>query len=65
MDSEAYLKELIEQELNKCCKTSLPRLKKHISTDVGRETAQANIFRICKASGVSVQTAMSQIDTEL
>jgi len=62
---EKKLSDLIEQQLDKACKTNLPRLCDLIERKEGRQTALSMIFSYCKLNGVSVQTAMAVIDSEL
>lgn len=59
------LTELIEEKLDTCCPTNLTKLKKFISTDNGKEVAVDMIFGICDSSGISVQSAMAQLDSDL
>lgn len=65
MNQEQQLRDLIEKEFNKCCQTSLPRFKKAISTDAGRERMADVVFEMCSANGYAVQTAMSLLDSDL
>jgi|TARA_R110000744_G_scaffold367373_4_gene476818 hypothetical protein len=65
MSLEKELRELIESELKACCTDRLPRLKAHIQTQSGMENAQAIIYKMCENDGISVQSAMSSLDTEL
>lgn len=62
---EEELIALIEKELENPCATNLPTLCDFVKTDTGKQTATRMIFDYCLNNGVSVQTAMAHIDTEL
>lgn len=62
---QEQLRQVIAAHLDKCCEQRLPRLKRFISTEGGRENAENIIFEQCKAEGIAVQTAMSNLDSEL
>jgi hypothetical protein len=59
------LLKVIEKLLKSACTTNLPRLCDMTATPEGFETAQQMIFSYCTENGVSVQTAMAHIDSEL
>lgn len=60
------LKKQIAEQLNHCCnKDNLPQLKKLLQTENGKERAESIIFSMCERDGIAVQTAMSQLETEL
>lgn len=65
MSAEDQLKQLIEKELDNCCSNTLPRVKSKIKEQAGREMVAAMAFNLCKNEGISVQTALSEIDSEL
>ena len=62
---EQLLRAKIAEHLDTCCDGRWPNLKEYISTDHGREQAQDMAFYDCANNGVSVQTALSSIDTRL
>lgn len=65
MEPAQELLNLIEEQLKTVCPTQLPRLCEFVKSDEGKETAQRMIFEYCTEHGVSVQSAMAHIDTEL
>lgn len=65
MTPEDELIEMIEKELANCCNTNLPTLNTFVKTAEGMQTATRMVFEYCLNNGVSVQTAMAHIDTEL
>lgn len=62
---EEELQDLIYNLVKNACKTNLPRLCNFVETEEGRQTATQMIFDYCTDNGVSVQTAMAHIDSEL
>lgn len=64
-DFEKQLTDVISIQLDNCCKKTLPRLAEKIKEPAGRAMVEAMIFNICTDEGVSIQTAMSEIDSEL
>lgn len=65
MTPEEELIALIEKELENPCATNLPQLCEFVKTETGKQTATRMILEYCTSNGVSVQTAMAHIDTEL
>lgn len=65
MTPSEELTAIIEERLQNVCADNLPRLCNFCKEEVGRETATNMIFEYCMAQGVSVQTAMAHIDSEL
>jgi hypothetical protein len=65
MKPESELRKLINQHLQQCDATILPTLKEKISTPEGMQTVGEMVYNICSTEGVSVQTAMSQLDSSL
>lgn len=65
MTPSEELKQLIEEQLTKACETNLPRLCAFCKTEAGAETAANMVFEYCLTNGVSVQTAMAHIDSEI
>jgi hypothetical protein len=65
MTLEDELIGMIEKEVAKCCNTNLPTLSEFVKTDEGKQTATRMIYEYCVNNGVSVQSAMAHIDTEL
>ena len=60
------LKKVISKELTDCCnKEHLPRLREFISTPEGMERAEDMIYSMCANDGIAVQTAMSNLDSDL
>lgn len=60
------LKTAISKELTDCCnKDHLPRLKEFISTPEGMERAEDMVYSMCANDGIAVQTAMSNLDSDL
>jgi hypothetical protein len=65
MKASDKLKEIIRKQLESCDTNALPRLKKYVSTDSGMESAAAMIYKMCSRDGMPVQSAMSNLDSEL
>lgn len=65
MTPEDELIELIEKELSNCCNTNLPTLATFVKTPEGFQTATRMVYEYCVNNGVSVQSSMAHIDTEL
>jgi hypothetical protein len=63
--AETELKKLIQDSLDNVNPTILPRLAAYISSAEGRESAEIQVFNICASQGVSIQTALSLLDSEL
>lgn len=62
----AQLKKQIADQLQDCCnKNHLPRVQNFISTSEGMERAETLLFEMCASDGIAVQTAMSQLESEL
>ena len=60
------LKKVISKELTDCCnKDHLPRLREFISSPEGMERAEDMIYSMCANDGIAVQTAMSNLDSDL
>lgn len=64
-DDSAILNDLISEALKNPCETNLPRICEMIKTEEGREVVSSMIFTYCKTNGVSVQTAMAHVDSEI
>ena len=57
---------LINQHLDECCNENiLTSLKKKITTQAGRDAVENMVYALCDSEGMSVQSAMSQIDSDL
>ena len=65
MNPENELITLIEAQLDNVCETNLPRLCAFVKIPEGKQTATRMIFDYCLDNGVSVQTAMAHIDSEI
>lgn len=65
MNPEDELIDLIEKALDDPCTTNLPTLCEFVKTPEGKQTAVRMVYEYCVNNGVSVQTAMAHIDTEL
>ena len=65
MEPANELMSIIEKQLDEACKTNLPRLCAFCETPEGKETAANMVFDYCTNNGVSVQTAMAHIDSEV
>lgn len=63
--AQEKLVKMISEKLDVACSEGLPRLCKFIESDGGRETAEEMIYNMCANDGISVQTAMSVIDSDL
>ncbi len=65
MDYNQELKELIETHIDMCCPDKLPFVKELVKTNERVENLKATIFEKCSTRGISVQTAMSEIESSL
>jgi hypothetical protein len=63
--AQIELLRLVDRHIDRVSYRTLPRLYKYISTDNGRQSAIDMIFSMCNADGVSVQSAMAQLDSDL
>lgn len=63
--TEQKLRELIGKQLDKCCSTKYADLGKFISTPEGKKRASEIIFSMCATEGISVQQAMSALDSDI
>lgn len=65
MGNEAALRLMINEALDNCCHKTLPRVKAKIKDKAGRAMVETMAFNLCKSEGIAVQTALSEIDSEL
>jgi hypothetical protein len=65
MTEEQKLAKMISNKLDEACNEGLPRLCKYIESKGGRETAENMIYNMCATSGISIQTAMSTLNSDL
>lgn len=63
MSKNKELMDIINKELDVCCPKSLPDLKAMIDLN-GKEAIAELVYNICANEGLSVQSAMAQLDSE-
>lgn len=65
MKPEKKLEQLIAKHLKVCDTDNFPKLCNMASTDDGLEAASDMVYQYCVNNGVSVQTAIAFIESEL
>jgi len=65
-DAEAQLRAKITVHINTCCKDKYACIAKYIKEDAGKTSVANMAFALCsKGEGMSIQTALSTIDSDL
>lgn len=65
MSLEQQLRAKINQHLTVCCSSALADLHELIQDESGMQQAEDIIFEMCKQRGISVQSAMTKLNSDL
>jgi hypothetical protein len=65
MDQSKQLRQMIADKITEMDQRALPELFAMASTEQGAETLESMIFSMCADRGISIQTAMSTLESEM
>lgn len=65
MDQSKQLRKMIREKIKQMDQRALPELFAMASTEQGTETLEGMIFGLCADRGISIQTAMSTLESEM